>query len=148
MIPPRVRDEEAQAMPGRTSWRSAWLPVACWLAVIFGLSSIPDLGPPDVGLPMADKLAHLGEYGVLGALFARALPGRWGPVRALLVGLLLGAVVGTLDEAYQSGTPGRDVSGFDTLADALGAAVGCLVGSWWLARSGRARSQAPGDTIR
>ena len=80
-------------MPGRTSWRSAWLPLAFWVTVIFGLSSIPDLSPPQVGIPMTDKLAHFGEYGILGALFTRARSGRRGTARSLLTGLFLGLPV-------------------------------------------------------
>ena len=135
-------------MPGRTSWRSAWLPFACWIAVIIGLSSVPDLSPPHVGIPMTDKLAHLGEYGVLGALFARARPGRGGIVRALLVGLLVGGLVGTLDELYQSGTPGRDVNVFDALADTLGAALGALAWAGSKAYRRRAGAAAGRDTAR
>ena len=131
-------------MPGRTSWRSAWLPFACWIAVIFGLSSIPDWSPPQVGFPMTDKLAHLGEYGVLGALWARARSGQRGTVRTLLSGLIPGSVVGALDEAYQSGTPGRQVSAFDALADAIGAAGGGLAWVWYAAR--RRRAGAPTET--
>jgi hypothetical protein len=48
---------------------SAWLPVAVWAALIFTLSSIPDLG---TGLGFWDtllrKAAHVAEYAVLGAL--------------------------------------------------------------------------------
>jgi VanZ family protein len=131
-------------MPGRTSWRSAWLLFACWIAVIFGLSSVPDLSPPQVGIPMADKLAHLGEYGVLGALLARARPGRRSAARTLLAGLILGSVVGALDEAYQSGTPGREVSARDALADAIGAAGGGLAWAYFAAR--RRRAGAPPET--
>jgi len=46
-----------------------WLPVLVWAALIFALSSVPDLG---TGLGTWDlvlrKLAHTGEYAVLGAL--------------------------------------------------------------------------------
>ena len=135
-------------MPGRTSWRSAWLPLAFWVTVIFGLSSIPDLSPPQVGIPMADKLAHFGEYGILGALFTRARSGRRGTARSLLTGLFLGVAVGAVDELYQSGTPGRQVSAYDALADAIGAASGSLAWAWWAARGQRPGAASGGDTPR
>ena len=69
---------------GPGSWRSAWLPVGVWLLVIFGASTIPNLQVPEVGLRVTDKFAHLGEYGVLGLLFARARrPARAGWAAAL-----------------------------------------------------------------
>jgi VanZ family protein len=57
-----------------------WLAVAGWMALIFFLSSQPQLpSPPD---PLADlifkKGAHFTVYAVLAVLFLRALPpGRW-----------------------------------------------------------------------
>ena len=51
-----------------------WAPVVLWAAVIFALSSVSDLG---TGLGTWDlvlrKLAHAGEFAVLGALLLRAL---------------------------------------------------------------------------
>jgi VanZ family protein len=130
-------------MAGRGSALGAWLPFGIWLAVIFGLSSLPNLRPPEVGLPLADKLAHLGEYAILGALFGRARRGGGSPARALLAGALLGAVIGTLDELYQRGTPGRQSGPADALADTLGAALGCWVQSRFAARrAGRSTPSA------
>ena len=119
---------------GSGSWRTAWLPVALWLAVIFGVSTIPNLKVPEVGLPIADKFSHLGEYGVLGVLFARARLQRVRGGRAALAGALLGLVVGTFDELYQRGTPGRESSPLDIAADACGAALGAWLWTWMAAR--------------
>jgi VanZ family protein len=96
---------------------------------------------------MTDKLAHFGEYGVLGALFARARPGRRSGGHTLLAGFLLGSAVGTLDEAYQSSTPGRQVSVLDGLADAIGAAAGSIA---WMRYAARRRTGTPigNDTTR
>ncbi len=124
-------------MTGRPSRRSAWIPFGMWIALVFGLSSIPDLGPPDVGLPMADKFCHLSEYGVLGILFARAQLAGVSRRRALLSGALLGLLIGAIDESYQSGTPGREVSALDVLADTVGAALGALAWTLWSARPRR-----------
>ena len=52
---------------------SPWIPVVLWAAVIFTLSSVPDLG---TGLGTWDlvlrKIAHTTEYALLGALIADA----------------------------------------------------------------------------
>jgi VanZ family protein len=134
-------------MPGFGARRSTWLPFVLWLGVVFGLSSIPNLSPPDVGLPMSDKIAHLGEYAVLGALFTRARGGRRSVWLTMLVGLALGAVIGTVDESYQSRTPGREVSAFDALADTIGATLGAFV--WWQIGAWRTRrSHRPDGSAR
>ena len=50
-----------------------WLPVVAWAALIFALSSVPDLGTGLGGWDLVlRKLAHAAEYAVLGALLARA----------------------------------------------------------------------------
>ena len=118
-------------MSGRTWVRSAWLPAACWVLVIFGMSSISGLSPPDIGLPMADKFAHLGEYGILGFLFARAAWPEAGTLRALRSGAILGLLLGSVDEMYQGHTAGREVSALDATADLTGALLGSLGWSLW-----------------
>jgi VanZ family protein len=114
--------------PGRRSRAAAWIPVGLWILVIFGLSSIPDLGPPQVGLPLLDKLCHAGEYGVLGWLWSRAR-GASG-FAAFVSGALVGLGVGILDESYQSRVPGRDTDALDVAADTIGAAAGALAWRW------------------
>jgi VanZ family protein len=121
-----------QQTTARSSRLAAWLPFGLWIAVIFGLSSIPDFGPPDVGVPLADKIAHLGEYAVLGALYARARSGGTRGARGAVAGAVLGACIGALDETYQRTTPGREVSILDAAADTLGAALGVVSWTRWL----------------
>ena len=116
-------------MPGRTWFRSAWFPVACWLLVILGLSSIPDLGTREQKVPWSDKLAHGCEYGVLGVLFARAVTAkrpqtRRAVVRVVAVAALIGLSIGSLDEWYQTLIPGRSSGPGDAAADMIGAALG------------------------
>ena len=100
---------------------SVWLPVVVWAAVIFALSSIPDLG---TGLGFWDTLlrkgAHLTEYAILGALLLRAL-GR--ETSALAAGILYAAS----DELHQHFVRGRHTSPIDVLLDAAGVTVGILV---------------------
>lgn len=121
-------------MSGRTASSSAWLPLGCWVLVIFGLSSIPNLSPPAAELPFADKLCHLGEYAVLGALLARARGGRHRTARVVLSAALAGALLGALDEAYQMQVPGRSTSAWDWLADTAGAVLGGLAWSRFAGR--------------
>jgi VanZ family protein len=106
-----------------------WLPVIAWAALIFALSSIPDLG---TGLGGWDtvlrKLAHAGEYAVLGALLLRAT-GRAG------VAFTLGLLYATSDELHQVFVSGRTGSPVDVAIDALG--VACGVAIWQLVRSRR-----------
>jgi VanZ family protein len=112
------------------------VPFGLWIAVIFALSSIPDLNAPPVGLPLADKLVHACEYGILGALWARARGGGHSPAM-IAAGALLGAVVGASDEAHQSTVPGREVDVFDIVADTIGAAAGVWVFGRWRAMASR-----------
>jgi VanZ family protein len=109
----------------REAWR--WGPVVAWAALIFVLSSIPDLGTGLGGWDLAlRKLAHAAEYAVLGLLLARAL----GNERAALI---LGIAYAVSDELHQHFVAGRVASPLDVLVDAVGLAVGIyVVGRRWL----------------
>ena len=95
-----------------------WAPVLLWAAVIFALSSVSDLG---TGLGTWDlvlrKIAHAGEFAVLGALLLRA-------VREELPALALGIAYAATDELHQHFVPGRVGSALDVLIDAVGVAIG------------------------
>ena len=97
-------------------WR--WAPVVAWAGLIFGLSSIPDLG---TGLGTWDlvlrKIAHAAEFAVLGFLLLRAV-GRDG------IALALGIAYAASDELHQHFVPGRQGSPLDLLIDAIGVTVG------------------------
>jgi hypothetical protein len=97
---------------------TAWLPVVLWAALIFALSSVPDLG---TGLGTWDlvlrKIAHAAEYAVLGFLVLRAL----GNEAAALAG---GIAYAISDEIHQSFVPGRQAAVRDVLVDTAGVAVG------------------------
>jgi VanZ family protein len=106
-----------------------WLPVVAWAALIFALSSVPDLGTGLGGWDLLlRKLAHAGEYAVLGALLLRAT-GRTS------VALGLGILYAVSDEIHQAFVPGRAGSPVDVAIDALGVAVGVAV--WHVLRSRR-----------
>lgn len=117
-------------------FRGVWLPVGAYLVLIFGLSSIPHLDPPEV-VNNSDKIAHFSEYAILGLLLFRALSaGGRSRTRAGWMTVLIGALVAALDELYQ-GTVGRDRSAGDWAADTAGLTVAVLA---WIARKRRRRS--------
>ena len=77
---------------------------------------------PGPSFPFADKVGHLGLYGVLGAALAW---GHWwsGKGQALVL-IALGALYGLSDEWHQSFVAGREASAGDLATDALGVIVG------------------------
>ena len=106
-----------------------WLPLIAWCAIIFWQSCFAT--PPVLpSWPLQDKMAHVGIYGVLAALWIRAFNTleAWSSRRRLL--LITGAVLSTLyglsDEWHQSFVPARTADAFDLLADFIGS----LIGSW------------------
>ncbi len=100
---------------------SLWAPVVAWAAVIFAVSSIPSL---DTGLGIWDlvlrKLAHLVEYGILGALLLRA-------VGREPVALAVGSAYAVTDEIHQVFVTGRTGSPFDWLIDTIGVFAGVVL---------------------
>jgi len=103
--------------------RALWLwgPVVLWAAVIFALSSVPDLGTGLGGWDVVlRKLAHASEYAVLSLLLYRAL-GR--ELEAFLVGFAYAVT----DEVHQAFVTGRHASPFDVAMDAAGLAFGLLL---------------------
>jgi VanZ family protein len=103
----------------RAAW--LWAPAVLWAAVIFALSSVPDLG---TGLGTWDtvlrKCAHASEYAVLALLLYRAI-GRELPA------FLFGLAYAVSDELHQEFVRGRHASPFDVSMDAAGLALGLLL---------------------
>jgi len=95
--------------------------VVAWAALIFGLSSVPDLSSGLGGWDLVlRKLAHAAEYGILGALVVRALR-RWSWA------LALGVAYAVSDEIHQSFVPGRQGSPLDVLIDSVGVIAGVVL---------------------
>ena len=95
----------------------------CIMCLIWFFSGRPG---GDIPLPGGwDKPAHAAEYALLGYFLARGLGGR----RTALTGFFLAVSYGALDEFHQSFVPGRDPSGLDLIADALGAGAGAWFGA-------------------
>jgi VanZ family protein len=100
---------------------SLWGPVVLWAALIFALSSVPNLGT-DLGTwdTVLRKCAHVTEYAVLALLLYRAL-GRELPA------FLVGFAYAVTDEIHQAFVRGRHASPFDVAMDAAGLALGLLL---------------------
>jgi VanZ family protein len=111
------------------SFARRWLPVLSWAALIFALSSVPDLGTGLGGWDLVlRKLAHATEYAVLGALLVRAT-GRSG------LAFAIGALYAVSDEIHQTLVPGRMGAPLDVAIDAVGVACGVLL--WQTIRTRR-----------
>ena len=97
-----------------------------YLGLIFFASSRPYLQTPGLDFGSIDKLVHGGEYFLLGVLLFTAI-GR-GISRSKLGTFLflfaVGASIGALDEMFQSYIPGREMSIYDWIADAVGVGLG------------------------
>jgi VanZ family protein len=91
-----------------------------WAALIFVLSSIPDLGTGLGGWDLVlRKIAHAAEFAVLGFLLLRAVGGPQ-------VALGLGIAYAVSDEIHQHFVPGRLGSPIDVLIDSAGVLAGVL----------------------
>jgi VanZ family protein len=126
----------------------AWILVAGYAALIFGISSIPAADLSRTVFKVSDKLAHLTEYAGFGLLTTMALRStldrapRWALV---VVVVIVGAGVGALDEAYQATVPGRAQEFLDWVADVVGSLVGAGLALWigaWIAKRHSASSEA------
>lgn len=131
MRAPRAREPRA---PASRLVRSLglWGPVAVQMAVIFTLSSIPDLKALPGGAP--DWAGHGSVYALLGALLLRALAGgrREGVTLAVAVWAVgLAAAYGVTDEWHQTFVRGRSATLRDLWADIAGAAIAVAVGWAW-----------------
>ncbi len=110
--------------------RRAWWAVGAWVAIQLVVTSLPGSDVPvEVGHPF-DWVIHLGIYGMLGLLLARAARVAGWPSRRLAWIAVAVAVTAALDELHQLFIPGRDAAADDWAFDTLGAVAGLLIGSW------------------
>jgi VanZ family protein len=100
----------------------AWLPALLWTALIFAFNSRPSL--PVALHSGSDKLAHFAAYSILGLLLAFGQARSAVPLGWVLV---IGMIVGALDETYQGFVPGRARELGDWVADAAGVVTGVLL---------------------
>ena len=139
-------------MPAR-SCLTRWIPVLCWMALIFMTSTdalsaahtsgfiepfllrlFPHISPQTLDAVhfCIRKGAHLTEYGILGILLWRALPEYKGSPdvadwRRAGVALLAATFYAATDEYHQSFVPSRGPSVHDVLIDACGAAIALTI---------------------
>jgi VanZ family protein len=141
-----------------------WLPVALWMALIFGMSTgfgasqrtSRIIGPilrwfnPDIqeetirGIQLGiRKTAHVAEYAILALLCLRAIrqtpSGERRPwdKRSAIIALAIATLYAATDEWHQSFVPGREGAIRDVFIDAAGAAIGLLVNRWHTRRRQR-----------
>jgi len=125
--------------------RFAWLTAALF-ALVFGLSSIPDLDDAFQG-PVWSFLAnamHAPLFGAVGFCCYRTFStSRVRPVVMLAVAFVASAAYAALDEWHQSFVAGRDATLSDFLVDIAGVAIALfLVAGGSLLRGARARAAA------
>jgi len=101
-----------------------WLPVLIWCVFIFYLSSIPHLRFLQNHWDfLVRKIGHLGVYGILARLVARALTGStlWSWKKIFMGSLVFTILYACTDEFHQSFVPGRSATVHDVLIDSAGA---------------------------
>jgi VanZ family protein len=99
-----------------------------WAALLFILSSTPDLSPPVHLFDWEDKLHHLLAYTPLGWLLMRSIVWQGNSSRKMLrLAIVIGILYGITDEIHQHFVPGRTMDWTDAVADAGGVALG----SWF-----------------
>lgn len=124
------------------------------MAIIFALSSIPDLGALPGGV--SDKSGHALGYGILGVLLLRAFAGgrlsgvTW---RSVLLAIAAATAYGVTDEFHQAFVPGRSPDALDVVADLLGAssavalaAAAAAVTAWGILGFSSSRTDAGEDS--
>jgi|SRR6185437_9015090 len=106
-------------------WASLWLPVVVWCIFIFHLSSIPHLRfmKNNTWDFVVRKIGHMGVYGILARLIARALTGgtlaSWRKIFA--ASLVLAVLYACTDEYHQGFVAGRHAAVEDVMIDGTGA---------------------------
>lgn len=111
--------------------------VVAWMAIIFVLSSQPNLRmTDDAGLDFAvRKAGHLFAFGALAVLLLEAIsPGRPATVagRFVWTALALTVAYAVSDELHQAFVAGRGPAATDVLIDGVGAAAALLLWSRWI----------------
>lgn len=130
-----------------------WLALGLWFSAILFTSSLTST--PETSQPLRDlllaKFGHVFVYSILGWLAADALAAESAglalPRRlALLVAVLLGAALASLDEVRQTFVYSRTGQPADVLLDTVAASGGALLQYWLSGRyGGRPAGAAPAD---
>lgn len=137
-VAPRATESETSAgspsaefpVGRRNRFYSAYLPAILYALLIFGLSSIPNLQAPNLGIGPVDKLVHAVEYAIFGVLLSRAVTGfprlrnhiLWRPLV-----IAVGGLYAASDELHQLLVPGRSAELADWVADVAGLVIGLFI---------------------
>lgn len=117
------------------------LPFFFWLTVIFVQSSFPAVELPQIEIISADKLAHMGVYGLLALLCYISLihQTKFNLLYShpFTFTILICSVYGASDEFHQYFVPNRDCEFFDWLADVIGAIIMVLLIKYYLTKKFR-----------
>ncbi len=112
-----------------------YVPALALMGLIFFLSAQSDLPRVASDLDLAlRKAAHMAEFGLLWALWLRALPGP--RPQAALQALAITLAYAISDEVHQSFVAGRRACLTDVAIDAAGIGVAAVL---WRVRASRAR---------
>ena len=108
---------------------SAWLPSMLWMALLFYLSSLPQLpGPEEIlTIQVIRKTGHALVFAILCALNRRALKRTANPKHLTFWAWALTTLYAITDEIHQGFVPGRNATLRDVLIDATGAALAALL---------------------
>ena len=126
-------------------WFWHWGPAVAYMAAIFVVSGIPNLGPLPANT--SDKVAHFAAYSLLGGLLARAVAGAvWSAygLQTVWKAWAFATLYSVTDELHQAFVPGRTPSVGDGIADSTGALLGALL-TLVIARLVQARAHARGS---
>jgi VanZ family protein len=116
-----------------------WLPAIVFASLIFGLSSIPGDGLPQMPIDWKilpawianhpDKIAHGLFYSIFGWLCLRAVTGGT-EIRfplAAIISLLIASGYGASDECHQFFVPHRSCDIWDWVADSVGSSIAIAI---------------------
>lgn len=111
-----------------------------WLVIILVVSSIPRLPDPSIELKSfnftirTDYILHFLQYAILGGLFVlwKGLKNREFTTRLLIIALITGLVVASLDEYHQHFIPGRRYNPVDMFYNCLGVISGLIFTTLYL----------------
>lgn len=99
-----------------------WLPIFIWCAVIYYLSSIPELKSnlPSQWDLVLRKIAHMTEYAILTFLFFRAAKQNLSFRKSIVYSIVFSITYAASDEYHQLFVFGRSGSLADIFIDSLG----------------------------
>ena len=140
-----------ESLGSRLSTLRYWGPVGLYAALIFFGSSVSN--PPEVISPLikqfSDKVWHLWEYSILGALSYRACrhaSWAWVARHAVAVAVAGCALYGLSDEIHQLFVPFREGGDpLDVMADLAGATLGAWSWHWLERRQASSSLSLPGS---